>query len=136
VHHRKRKKSKYLVAQMNLGAVLIGLVGLILLLVFVLEHLPNELEWRVFVVCLGALMACLAVQPWVRRTLSFWFSLAVSFVPQFFAAHWLAIHHPTRSRGGEKGSALISLLPGYLLGGVLFLLLQRLKPRQGKNAAS
>jgi hypothetical protein len=52
----------------------------------------------------------------------------VSFVPQFFVAHWLAIYHPAHSRADVRGEGFLSLLAGYLLGGALFLLLQRLKP--------
>lgn len=136
--HRKRNKSKYFVPQMNLRAYFIGLAGLLLLMILLHGHhrVPDEWEWPLFVVCLGALIACLAVQPWVRRTLSFWLSLAVSFVPQFVVARWLAVYHPTRSLSGDKGSAVLSMLAGYFLGGALFLLLQRLKARQGTKATN
>jgi hypothetical protein len=134
----RRKKSKYLVTQMNLRAFFIGLIGLVLLMVLALRHhrVPDEWALPLFVIYQGALVACLAVQPWVRRTLSFWLCLAVSFVPQFAVAHWLSVYHPAHSGGEEKGSAVLSLIPGYLLGGALFLFLQRLKPKQETNTTS
>lgn len=131
-HHPKRNKSKYFVAQMNLRAYFIGLVGLVLLMVLTHHYrIRDEWEWPLVVLYLGALIACLAVQPWVIRTLSFWFSLAISFVPQFVVAHWLAVYHPARSGSGLKGSGFLSMLAGYALGGSVFVLLQKLKPGQG-----
>jgi hypothetical protein len=135
-HHAKRNKSKYFVAQMNLRAVFIGLGGLVLLMVLMPRNhrLSDEWFFPLFVVYIGALLACLAVQPWVRRTLSFWFSLAISFVPQIFVAHWLAVYYPARSGGELKGSGILSMLAGYALGGSVFLLLQKLKPSQAPKA--
>jgi hypothetical protein len=132
-YHSKRNKSKYFVAQMNLRAFFIGLVGLVLLMFFTLGHhrVPEEWSEPLLVVYVGVLIACLAVQPWVRRTLSFWFSLAISCVPQFLTSHWLSVYHPARSMGETKGSAFLSLLAGYALGGSMFVLLQKLKPGQG-----
>ncbi len=135
-HHPKRKKSKYFVARMNLRAYFIGLAGLILLMVLTHRYrVREEWEWPLVVVYLGVLIACLAVQPWVRRTLSFWFSLGISVVPQFVVAHWLAVDHPANSNSGLKGSGFLSMLAGYALGVCVFVLLQRLKPGQGPNAA-
>jgi hypothetical protein len=130
-HHQKRNESKYFVAQMNLGACFIGVAGLLVLMITLGNYrVRDEWMWPIIVVYLGALLACLAVQEWVRQTLSFWFSLALSCVLQFLVAHWLSVYHPSRSGSGLKGSAILSLLPGYLLGGALFLVLQRLKPSQ------
>jgi hypothetical protein len=134
-HHPKRNKSKYFVAHMNLRVYFIGLAGLVLLMILAFHYrVPDEWFWPLFTVYLGILIACLAVQPWVRRTLSFWISLAVSLFPQFFVAHWLAVHYPAHSRGEIRGSGFLSLFAGYLLGGALFLLLQKLKPVQGSKA--
>ena len=135
-HSPKRKKSKYFVARMNLRAYFIGLAGALLLMVATLGHhrVPEEWSWPLFVVYISALIACLAVQPWVRRTVNFWLCLAISFVPQFAVAHWLAVYHPARSNSGAKGSAFLSMLAGYLLGGSLFLLLQKLRPEQETKA--
>ncbi len=134
-HSPKRKKSKYFVAKINLRAYFIGLAGALLLIVVTLgHHVPEEWSWPLFVVYVSALIACLAVQPWVRRTLDFWLCLGISFVPQFVVAHWLAVYHPARSNSGAKGSAFLSMLAGYALGGGLFLLLQKLKPESETNA--
>jgi hypothetical protein len=137
-HHAKRNKSKYLVAQINLPACFLGLAGLWLVMFPALRHyrVPSEWWWPLVVVYTSALLACLAVQPWVRRTLSFWLCLAISFVPQFLIAHWLAVYHPSRSGSGEKGAAFLSMFAGYLLGGVLFLLLQKLNPRKDPSGAN
>lgn len=128
----KRKKSKYFVTKINLRAYFIGLAGAVVLMVVTLGHhrVPEEWSWPLFVVYVSALIACLAVQPWVRRTLDFWLCLAISFVPQFAVAHWLAVYHPAHSNSGAKGSAFLSMLAGYILGGALFLLLQKVKPAQ------
>jgi hypothetical protein len=135
-HIAKRNKSKYFVAQINLPASLAGLAGEVLLMVLLPggHRVHEEWMWPLIVVYLGALLAILSVQSWVRRTLSFWFSLVISSAPQFFVAHWLAVYHPDHSRGGEKGSAILSLLAGYAVGVPLFLLLQKLKPSQGARA--
>ena len=134
-HHPKRNKSKYFVVRMNLRAYFIGLIGLVLLMVLTHHYrVRDEWEWPLVVVYLGALIACLAVQPWIRRTPSFWFSLAISFVPQVVVAHWLAVYHPAHSIHELKGSGFLSMLAGYALGGSVFVLLQKLKPAQGTKA--
>jgi cation transport ATPase len=132
-HHPKRNKSKYFVAQMNLRAYFIGLVGLVLLMFFTLghRHVSEEWSWPLFVVYVGVLIACLVVQPWVRRTLSFWLSLAVSCVPQFVVAHWLTVHYPAHSNSEAKGLAFLSMFAGYFLGVPLFVLMQKFRPEQG-----
>jgi len=131
--HRQRKKSKYFVTKMNLQAYFIGLAGFIVVLILIPRHhgAPNQWLWPAVVVYLGSLIACLIVQPWVRRTVSFWFSLAISFVPQVLVARWLAVHDPVH--GESKGSGVLSMLAGYVLGASIFLLLQKLKPRKRTN---
>ena len=135
-HIAKRSKSKYFVANINLRVWFAGLAGEVLLMVLLPGGHRMQEEWvyPLIVVYLGALLATLSVQTWVRRTLGFWISLVVSFVPQFFVARWLAIYHPAHSGGGEKGSAILSLLAGYAVGVPLFLLLQMLKPSHGDQA--
>lgn len=130
-HHTKRK-SKYFQAQINLRAFFLGLVGLVLLMFLTLGHHRVSEEWSLplFVACLGTLIACLAVQSWVMRTLSFWLSLAISCVTQFVISHWLTVYHPARSRGETKGSVILGLSAGYILGCGVFVLLQKLKPEQ------
>jgi len=137
-HNPKRKKSKYFVAQMNLRAFFIGLAVPILLMVLSPSHhrVSDEWSWPLFVVYISALIACLAVQPWLRRTLYFWLCLVISFAPQFVVARWFAVYHPSRSNSGAKGSAFLSMLAGYLLGGALFLVLQKLRPVQETKATN
>ena len=136
-HSPKRKKSKYFVAQINLGAFILSLIGPVLLVFLFQGHhlVPEEWSFSIFVIYMGAILACLAVQPWVRRTLSFWLSLAISCVPQFMVSHWLSVYHLAHSRGDVKGSAFLSILAGYILGGALFVLLQKLKLGQGTKDA-
>lgn len=135
-HHPKRNKSKYFVAQMNLRAYFIGLVGLVLLMFLTLRSHRLRDEWAdpIFFVYSGALIACSAVQPWVRRTLSFWLSLAVASIPQFVVSHWLTVYHPAHSRAEFRGSGFLSMVTGWIGGSAVFLLLERLKPGQGTKA--
>jgi hypothetical protein len=102
-----------------------------MLLVGLLHYrVPDEWSWPLFVVYVAALVACLAVQPWVRRTLTFWISLLISFVVQLCVAHWLAVYHPAYSRGQFRGSAFLSTAAGYVFGCVVFLLIQRLSQQK------
>jgi hypothetical protein len=113
-HRPKRNKSKYFVAQLNLRAFFIGLAGLGLLMFLTLRSHRLRDEWAepILFAYLGVLMACLAVQTWVRQTLAFWLSLAIGNIPQFIVSHWLAVYHPARSRGKLKGSGFLSMVPG------------------------
>jgi hypothetical protein len=136
-HSPKRNKSKYFVAQMNLREYFIGMVGFVLLMILTLSshRLRDECKQPILFVYLGILIAPLAVQPWVRRTLSFWVSVAVASIPQFIVGHWLTVYHPSYSRAGIKGSGFLSILAGWVVGIPLFLLLQKLKPGQSVKAA-
>ncbi len=135
-HVAKRNKSKYFVANINLPIFFVGLAGEVLIMILLPGGRRMHDEWMLplIVMYLGGLVAVLSVQSWVRHTLGFWISLVVSFVPQVSVAHWLARYHPDHSRGGEKGSAILSLLAGYAVGVPLFLLMQKLKPSQGAQA--
>jgi hypothetical protein len=113
------KIKKHLVAQINLRAYFLGLIGLVLLMFFI-HRVPDEWSDPSFVVYMLVLIACLAVQPWIRRTLSFWLSLAISCVTQFVIGHWLRVYHPA--------FFFLSLFAGYALCGAAFVLLQKLKP--------
>jgi hypothetical protein len=136
-HQPKRKKSKYFVAQISLRGLFIGLVGAVLLMFLTIRPRRPIYEWSepILVVYTGVLLACLAVQPWVRRTLSFWLSLTIACVPQFVVSQWLSVYHPANSRGTAKGTWFLSILSGYVVGSTVFLLLQKLKPGQGAKAA-
>lgn len=136
-HQPKRKESKYFVAQIRLRWFFIGLVGAVLLMFLTIRPHRPAYEWSepIIVVYTGCLLACLVVQPWVRRTLSFWLSLTIACVPQFIVSHWLTVYHPAQSRGASKGTWFLSIFSGYVVGGAVFLLLQKLKPEQGAEAA-
>jgi hypothetical protein len=136
-HQPKRKKSKYFVAQISLRWFFIGLVGAVLLMFLTVRPHRPIYEWSepILAVYTGVLLACLAVQPWVRRTLSFWLSLTIACVPQFLVSHWLTVYHPAHSRSAGKGAWFLSILSGYVVGGAVFLLLQKLKPGQRAKAA-
>jgi hypothetical protein len=135
---RKRKKSKYFVTQISLRWFFIGIVGAGLLMFLTIRPHRPAYEWSepILVVYTGFLLACLAVQPWVRRTLSFWLSLTIACVPQFIVSHWLTVYHPAQSRSGGKGTWFLSILSGYVVGGAVFLLLQKLKPSQSTQATN
>jgi len=109
--------TKYIVAQINLRAFFWGFVGLLALMFF---RQRDEWSEPLFFVYMEVLIACLAVQPWVRRTPSFWFSLAISCVYQFVIGHWLSVYHPA--------FVPLSLLAGYAFCAAVFVLLQKLKP--------
>ena len=135
-HQPKRRKSRYFVSQISLRWFFIGLIGAgILMFLTIRPHRPVY-EWSepILVVYTGCLLACLAVQPWVRRTLSFWLSLTIACVPQFVVSHWLTVYHPAGSRGESRGTWLLSILSGYMVGGAVFLLLQKLKTGQTAHA--
>ena len=133
---RKRKKSKYLVTQMNIGGFFIGLAGMVICwLVMPFSLSPTGWGESISLVYLGALLAVLAVQPWVRKTARFWVCLLISMVPQFLLSHWLAVYHPGRTRGADKGNWGMSLLSGWLLGSVVFFLFQKIRPVKNPELA-
>lgn len=136
-HHPKRNKSKYFVTQMNLRAFFLGLIGLVVLMFLTLRNhgLRNEWAEPFLFAYLGVLIACLAVQAWVRRTPRFWLSLAIASIPQFVVSHWLTVYHPAHTRGELKGSGFISMLTGWILASASFLLFQKLKPEQDIKSA-
>ena len=129
-YKQRRKSSKYFVAQISLRWFFVGLLGALLLMFLTIRPHHRVYAWSepILVVYTGSLLACLAVQPWVRRTASFWFSLAIACIPQFMVTHWLTVYHPAQSRGEGKGEWFLSILSGYVVGGTVFLLLQKLKP--------
>lgn len=135
-YQQKRSKSKYFMTQMSLRWIFIGLAGAVLLMWLTMRPHRPVYEWSepILVVYMGCLLACLAVQPWVRRTLSFWLSLTMACVPQFVVSHWLTVNYPAHTRSEEKGIWFLSILSGYVVGGAVFLLLQKLKPTQGTQA--
>lgn len=131
-YRRPRKASKYFVARMNGWMILIGVVviPLLVILLMVYHVVPEEWDFPIMTVCMGAFFAVVMVQPWLRRTVSFWFSLVISCAVQVFVAHWINVRHALSSRGELKGAGFLAMLAGYSVGAVLFLLMQRLKPKE------
>jgi hypothetical protein len=64
-HKPKRKKSKYLLTQINLRWFFVGLVGAVLLMFLTIRPHHRVYEWSepILVVYTGCLMAIVAVQP-------------------------------------------------------------------------
>ena len=141
-HQPKLGKSRYLAARLDLRVyfigLFIGLAGFVLSMFLSQSHrrVVDEWSWPLFVVYGSAPIAYSAVQPWVKRTFDFWLCLAISSVPQFVVARWLAVYHPSQSSAGGKGSAFLSMLAGYLLGGTVFLLLQKFRPGPGTKVTT
>jgi hypothetical protein len=117
------------VAQISLDWLFVGIIGAVILMVFTPRSQGLWDEWSepLFITYLGALLGCLMVQPWVRRTLRFWFSLSISCAIQFLVSHRLTVYHPAQTRNGSKGIWFLSLFAGYVVGSAVFLLLQKLK---------
>ena len=137
-HHSARKRSKYFVAKAN-GWMLLLLAVSVPLLVFalVLFHLvPKEWYFPILGVCMGAVIAVSAVQPWLRQTVSFWISLVASCTVQLFVGYWISAHLAPQSRGESKGAAFLAIVSGYAVGIPLFRLLQKLEPSQESRLRS
>lgn len=131
-YRRQRKSSKYFVARMNGWMVLIGIVVIPLLDISLMVYhvVPEEWDFPIITLCMGAFFAVLMVQPWLRRTVSFWLSLVISCAVQVLVAHWINVRHALNSRGELKGAGFLAMLAGYSTGAVLFLLMQRLKTKK------
>jgi hypothetical protein len=131
----KPKPSKYFVAKLRLPWFLLGLLGLLLLMFLLMGQFDLSDEWSepVFVVYIAAFIACLAVQPWIRKNLRFWLALAISSIPEFAVSHWLALNYSGSSRYGLKVRCFLSLLVGYPFAAALFILFEKLKPTQPSN---
>ncbi len=132
-HRSSRKGSKYFVAKANGWMLLLVAVGSPLLVIGLMGfHLvPEEWFFPILSVCIGALIAIAAVQPWLRKTSGFWISLVVSCAVQSIVGYWLSVHLAPQTRGEVKGVGVLTIVPGYLVGVLLFLLLQKLDMGKG-----
>jgi hypothetical protein len=131
-HRPSPKGTKYFVARMNGWMLLLLALGVPLLVVFLTAfHFVSE-EWGhpILGACMGAVIAVSVVQPWLRRTASFWLSLVISCAVQLLAGHWISVRYAPQSRSELKGAAFLAIVAGYAVGAVLFLLIQRLKPKE------
>jgi hypothetical protein len=115
--------------------LVLGVLLLVLALMF-FHLVPGEWDFPILAVCLGAVIAVSTVQPWLRQTGSFWISLLVSSAVQLLVGYWISVHLAPQTRGELKGAAVLAIVPGYAVGTVLFLLLQKLGSREGPRLES
>lgn len=128
-----KKGSKYFVPRINGWMMLLVVVGspLLVIVLMVFHLVPEEWFFPILSVCMGALIAVALVQPWLRKTSSFWISLFVSCAVQLMVGYWFSVRFAPQTRSELKGAGFLTILPGYLVGALLFLLLQKLD--QGKG---
>jgi hypothetical protein len=131
-HRPSPKGTKYFIARMNGWMLLLLALGVPLLVIFLIAfHLvPEEWDFPILAVCMGAVIGVSVVQPWLRQTVSFWFSLVISCTVQLLVGYWISMHLAPNSRNELKGAAFLTIFPGYAAGAALFLLLQKLKPKE------
>jgi hypothetical protein len=131
-HRRPPKASKYFVARMNGWALLLVALGVPLLVFLLVDShvVPGVWDLPVLAASMGAVIAVAAVQPWLKRTASFWLSLVVSGAVQLFVGRWISMHQSLHSRNALKGGVFLAILAGYAVGVVLFLLVRRLNLKQ------
>jgi len=132
-HHPKPKDTKYFVAKPKIyfALVLVALVFVASLLVVPRSYrIPDEWQEPALAALTGASIAFFWVQPSIRRTASFWFSMVVACIVQVLACHWLTAYFHLHKGGGGKGIWFLSISAGYAVGAALFLLLQRLEPKE------
>jgi hypothetical protein len=137
-HRPSKTASKYFVSKMNGWMVLLLALGVPLLVIALMffQLVPGEWDFPILTVCMGAVIAVSAVQPWLRQTASFWISLVVSSTVQLCVGYWISVHLAPQTRGELKGAAVLAIVPGYAVGTVLFLLLQKLGSREGPRLES
>jgi hypothetical protein len=137
-HRSSRKGSKYFVAKANGWMLLLIALGSPLLVIgLMFFHLvPEVWFFPILSVCMGALIAIAAVQPWLRQKSSFWISLVVSCAVQLLVGYWLSLHLAPQTRGELKGVGVLTIVPGYVVGVLSFLLLQKLEPGRDPQANS
>jgi hypothetical protein len=131
-HRRSPKGSKYFVAKVNGWMLLLLVLGvpLVVLSLMFFHLVPEEWDFPILAVCMGVLIAVSVVQPWLRQTVSFWISLVASCTMQLLVCYWISVHLAPQTRGELKGAAVLSIIPGYAVGIVLFLLLQKLERKE------
>ncbi|MDR3764048.1 MAG: hypothetical protein P4M01_08145 [Acidobacteriota bacterium] len=131
-HHPQPKDTKYFVARNKswlpmIVAFAVPILGMALLAV---SRVPDVWWLPTLASLFGLAWALLYLQPWVKKTISFWFCIAISCAIQFISIHWLDVHYPALSNASGKGQFFLGILAGWAVGGALFLILQRFKPKQ------
>lgn len=137
-HRSSKNGSKYFVAKANGWMLLLGAVGSPLLIVGLMafHFVPERLSFPIFSVCMGALIAIAVVRPWLRKTSSFWISLVVSCAVQSIVGYWLNVRFAPQTRSELRGAGVLTIVPGYVVGALLFFLLQKLEPGIGPQSDS
>lgn len=137
-HRPSPKGTKYFVAKMNGWMLLLVALGSPLLVISLMAfHLVRE-EWDfpILTAFIGTVIAASIVQPWLRRTASFWLAVVISCTVQLFVGHWISVDQAPQSRSELKGAAFLAIIVGYAVGTPLFLLLQKLKPKEDTQPKS
>jgi hypothetical protein len=112
--------------------LLVALGSPLLVIGLMFFHLvPEEWLFPILSVYIGALFAIAVVQPWLRQTSRFWISLVVSCAVQLLVGHWLSVHLALQTKAELKGARVLTIVPGYVVGVLSFLLLQKLEPERG-----
>jgi hypothetical protein len=126
------KITKYLVPRANGWMLLLLALGTpaLVLSLWGLHVIPEPWVLPVLTAAIGLAIGISIVQPWLRRTLSFWLSLAVACAVQLLAACWIGAHTNLLAGNNMKGAGFLSLFVGYAVGVPLFFLLQKLKPNK------
>jgi len=132
------KRSKYFVARLNGWALLLLILGVpALALTLTFSHIVSE-EWvfPIMAVCMGVVIAISAVQTWLRKTASFWISLVVSCAVQLSIGYSVSLRFAPQTSRDLKGAALLTIVPGYAIGILLFSLLEKIKRSATQAAAA
>jgi hypothetical protein len=133
LHSQKAEDTKYFADNPKLyWAILVAVLVAAAYLILVPREfrIPEEWEESAAAALTGACMALFFVRSWVRQTFSFWIALTVSSGAQVSMCHWLHQRYRPHSRGEGKLIWLASIGAGYVLGAVLFLVLQRFTSRE------
>jgi len=131
-HRSSKKPSTYFVAKANGWMLLLVAVGSPLLVIglMVFHLVPQEWLFPILSVCMGALIPIGIVQPWLRKTSSFWISLVVSCAVQLTVGYWISVHLAPQTSSELKRAGFLTIIPGYAVGILSFFVLQKLEPRQ------
>jgi hypothetical protein len=139
---RRRRPSpwvrKYFVARMNgWMSLLLALGAPTLVISLESSHtIPEDWALPILFACMGVVIAISVVQPWLRKTVSFWLSLVISCAVQLLVGHWISMHPVPHLRRGLEGAGILAIPLGYAVGAVLFVLLQKLRPKEDPQLKS
>jgi hypothetical protein len=98
--------------------------------------IPEDWALPILFACMGTVVPVSAVQPWLMKTVSFWPSLVISCAVQLLVGHWISMHPMPHLRRGLEGAGILAIPLGYAVGAVLFVLLQKLRPKEDPQLKS